>query len=134
MIPEKARTYDVATRNDPQRKVFVGKQGVLGKRGCSLHDRADVIHSLGHRDGFVLGTSHPVAEGEVVGTGRLFPIQGECRKGPGSAGARVIGGAIRAQTRREIHVIGFCGKRGLDVFGIDYPDAGIEPRDMARDP
>ncbi|WP_190017688.1 GNAT family N-acetyltransferase [Streptomyces lucensis] len=131
-----------------RKEVFVVEQGVPQDIEYDAHD-ADAVHVLAVReDGVPLGTGR-LLTGEAaaartggdpaVGSlGRLAVARRARGLGVGAALVRAIEDAARSRgltavdLHAQTHALGFYERLGYEVYGPEFPDAGIPHRSMRR--
>ncbi|MFF9169007.1 MULTISPECIES: GNAT family N-acetyltransferase [unclassified Streptomyces] len=131
-----------------RKQVFVHEQGVPEDIEYDAYD-ADAVHVLAVRaDGMPLGTGR-LLYGEaaaaknggdpLVGSlGRLAVTREARGLGVGAALVRAVEEAARARglsavdLHAQTHALGFYERLGYQVYGPEFPDAGIPHRAMRR--
>ncbi|MFI7008047.1 GNAT family N-acetyltransferase [Streptomyces sp. NPDC050145] len=131
-----------------RRDVFVGEQGVPEDLEYDSYD-ADAVHVLAVRaDGVPLGTGRlltgeaaAVKNGgaaDVGALGRLAVTKAARGLGVGAALVRAIEDAARERglaavdLHAQTHALGFYERLGYEVYGPEFPDAGIPHRAMRK--
>ncbi|MFC3576342.1 GNAT family N-acetyltransferase [Streptomyces yaanensis] len=149
--------YEVRVAEDPvdreacfavRKEVFVGEQGVPEDIEYDAYD-ADAVHVLAVReDGVPLGTGRLLygeaaaakngGDASVGSLGRLAVTREARGLGVGAALVRAIEDAARARglaavdLHAQTHALGFYERLGYEVYGPEFPDAGIPHRAMRR--
>ncbi|MEU3842677.1 GNAT family N-acetyltransferase [Streptomyces sp. NPDC028635] len=149
--------YDVRVAEDPadreacfavRKDVFVHEQGVDEDIEYDAHD-AGAVHVLAVRaDGVPLGTGRLLygeaaaarngGDPAVGSLGRLAVTRAARGLGVGAALVRAIEDAARARgltavdLHAQTHALGFYERLGYEVYGPEFPDAGIPHRAMRR--
>ncbi|MEW2247374.1 GNAT family N-acetyltransferase [Streptomyces sp. NPDC058733] len=150
-------SFEVRLAEDPadreacfavRKQVFVHEQGVPEDIEYDAYD-ADAVHVLAVRaDGMPLGTGR-LLYGEaaaaknggdpLVGSlGRLAVTREARGLGVGAALVRAVEEAARARglsavdLHAQTHALGFYERLGYEVYGPEFPDAGIPHRAMRR--
>ncbi|POX52195.1 GNAT family N-acetyltransferase [Streptomyces sp. Ru71] len=149
--------YEVRVAEDPadreacfavRKDVFVHEQGVPEDIEYDAYD-ADAVHVLAIRaDGVPLGTGRLLygeaaaakngGDPDVGSLGRLAVTQAARGLGVGAALVRAIEEAARARglsavdLHAQTHALGFYERLGYEVYGPEFPDAGIPHRAMRR--
>ncbi|MFE7959126.1 GNAT family N-acetyltransferase [Streptomyces sp. NPDC057413] len=150
-------SFEVRLAQDPadreacfavRKQVFVHEQGVPEDIEYDAYD-ADAVHILAVRaDGMPLGTGR-LLYGEaaaaknggdpLVGSlGRLAVTREARGLGVGAALVRAVEEAARARglsavdLHAQTHALGFYERLGYEVYGPEFPDAGIPHRAMRR--
>ncbi|MFJ3583935.1 GNAT family N-acetyltransferase [Streptomyces sp. NPDC090127] len=131
-----------------RREVFVVEQNVPQELEYDTYDET-AVHVLALReDGLPLGTGRllhgPDAVGKTGGDasvgslGRLAVAKAARGLGVGAALVRAIEDAARARgltavdLHAQTHALGFYERLGYEVYGPEFPDAGIPHRAMRR--
>ncbi|MGW0117420.1 GNAT family N-acetyltransferase [Streptomyces sp. NPDC003327] len=132
-----------------RREVFVEEQGVPREIEYDTYDET-AVHVLAVRaeDGLPLGTGRllfgPDAAGKTGGDasvgslGRLAVAKAARGLGVGAALVRAVEDAARERglaavdLHAQTHALGFYERLGYEVYGPEFPDAGIPHRAMRR--
>ncbi|MFG2644185.1 GNAT family N-acetyltransferase [Streptomyces sp. NPDC048370] len=131
-----------------RREVFVVEQNVPQELEYDAYD-ATAVHVLAQReDGLPLGTGRLLHGADAVGKtggdasvgslGRLAVSKAARGLGVGAALVRVIEDAARERgltavdLHAQTHALGFYERLGYEVYGPEFPDAGIPHRAMRR--
>ncbi|MDN0194785.1 GNAT family N-acetyltransferase [Streptomyces sp. S.PNR 29] len=150
-------SYVVRVAEDPadreacfavRKDVFVAEQGVPEDLEYDAYD-ADAVHVLAVReDGVPLGTGRllygAAAAAKTAGDpsagslGRLAVTRAARGRGVGAALVRAIEDAARARGLRAVdlhaqtHALEFYERLGYEVYGAEFPEAGIPHRAMRK--
>ncbi|MEV0524691.1 GNAT family N-acetyltransferase [Streptomyces sp. NPDC050439] len=131
-----------------RKEVFVVEQQVPEDLEYDAYD-ADAVHVIAVRDdGLALGTGRLLAgaaaaaknggNAEVGALGRLAVTKAARGLGVGAALVRAIEDAARARDltavdlHAQTHALGFYERLGYEVYGPEFPDAGIPHRAMRK--
>ncbi|MFF0424475.1 GNAT family N-acetyltransferase [Streptomyces sp. NPDC004520] len=131
-----------------RREVFVEEQGVPRELEYDTYD-ATAVHVLAVRaDGLPLGTGRLLYGADAVGKtggdasvgslGRLAVAKAARGLGVGAALVRAVEDAARERglsavdLHAQTHALGFYERLGYEVYGPEFPDAGIPHRAMRR--
>ncbi|MFD3944575.1 GNAT family N-acetyltransferase [Streptomyces sp. NPDC058579] len=131
-----------------RREVFVVEQNVPQEIEYDAYD-ATAVHVLAVReDGLPLGTGRLLHGADAVGKtggdasvgslGRLAVSKAARGLGVGAALVRAIEDAARERglaavdLHAQTHALGFYERLGYEVYGPEFPDAGIPHRAMRR--
>ncbi|MDT9687913.1 GNAT family N-acetyltransferase [Streptomyces sp. P9(2023)] len=131
-----------------RREVFVVEQNVPQELEYDTYDET-AVHVLALReDGLPLGTGRLLHGADAVGKtgadasvgslGRLAVSRAARGLGVGAALVRAIEDAARGRglaavdLHAQTHALGFYERLGYEVYGPEFPDAGIPHRAMRR--
>ncbi|MFF0476156.1 GNAT family N-acetyltransferase [Streptomyces sp. NPDC004284] len=131
-----------------RREVFVEEQGVPQELEYDTYD-ATAVHVLAVRaDGLPLGTGRLLHGADAAGKtggdasvgslGRLAVAKAARGLGVGAALVRAVEDAARERglsavdLHAQTHALGFYERLGYEVYGPEFPDAGIPHRAMRR--
>ncbi|MEU9705868.1 GNAT family N-acetyltransferase [Streptomyces sp. NPDC047981] len=131
-----------------RREVFVVEQNVPQELEYDAYD-ATAVHVLALReDGLPLGTGRLLFGADALGKtggdasvgslGRLAVAKAARGLGVGAALVRAIEDAARERglaavdLHAQTHALGFYERLGYEVYGPEFPDAGIPHRAMRR--
>lgn len=131
-----------------RKEVFVVEQQVPEDLEYDAYD-ADAVHVIAVRDdGLPLGTGRLLTgaaaaaknggDAEVGALGRLAVSKAARGLGVGAALVRAIEDAARARDltavdlHAQTHALGFYERLGYEVYGPEFPDAGIPHRAMRK--
>lgn len=131
-----------------RKEVFVVEQRVPADLEYDAYD-ADAVHVIAVRDdGLPLGTGRLLTgaaaaaknggDAEVGALGRLAVTESARGLGVGAALVRAIEDAARARgltavdLHAQTHALGFYERLGYEVYGPEFPDAGIAHRAMRK--
>lgn len=131
-----------------RREVFVEEQGVPQELEYDPYD-ATAVHVLAVRaDGLPLGTGRLLYGADAAGKtggdasvgslGRLAVAKAARGLGVGAALVRAVEDAARERglsavdLHAQTHALGFYERLGYEVYGPEFPDAGIPHRAMRR--
>ncbi|MGW7073319.1 GNAT family N-acetyltransferase [Streptomyces sp. NPDC054855] len=143
-----AGTDDLEACFAVRKEVFVVEQGVPQDLEYDAYD-ADAVHVVAVRDdGLPLGTGRLLTgaaaaaknggDAEVGALGRLAVTKAARGLGVGAALVRAIEDAARARgltavdLHAQTHALGFYERLGYEVYGPEFPDAGIPHRAMRK--